>query len=254
MKNLIASSGTADGEADQSIPPGAAQVSLKNRPQMILFDAVGTLIHPRQAVAEVYERIGRLHGSKLRAPEIGLRFRHAFQEQDEIDRLVDWRTDEARERARWRAIVESVLYDVPEIEPCFRNLFNYFAQPEAWACAADVGTVLESLAREDYRVGIASNYDRRLHAVVAGLNDLKRVQQLFVSSEIGWRKPSTRFFEAVVAQTRLRPDQILHIGDHGAHDVAGANSAGSRAWLLAPDGPPSPDQVSSFAAILDRLQ
>src|SRR5207248_1444073 len=109
-------------------------MSLKSRPEMIVFDAVGTLIHPRPAVAEVYERIGRLHGSKLRAPAIGNLFRRAFHEQDEIDRRADWRTDEAREKARWRAIVESVLSDVPEIEPCFSDLFDHFARPQAWAC------------------------------------------------------------------------------------------------------------------------
>jgi len=228
-------------------------MSIKNPPEMIVFDAVGTLIHPRPAVADVYERIGRQHGSKLRAPEIGPRFRHAFHEQDEMDRGGDWRTDEVREKARWRAIVESVLSDVPEKEACFRELFDHFAQPEAWECGSDAASVLESLAREGYRLTIASNYDRRLRAVVAGLSDLKRAREIFVSSEIGWRKPSNRFFQALVAQTQLRPDQILHIGDNYVNDVAGASSAGLQAWLLSPDGPPSSDHVSSLAAIPGRL-
>jgi putative hydrolase of the HAD superfamily len=226
---------------------------LKNRPQMIIFDAVGTLIHPRPAVAEVYERIGRRHGSKLRVPEIGMRFRRAFQEQDEIDRRAGCRTDEAREKARWRAIVESVLRDVPEMEPCFRELFDHFAEPTAWECGSDAGPVLESLARQGYRLGIASNYDRRLRAVVAGLSDLKPVQEIFVSSEIGWRKPSIRFFQALVTQAQLLPDQILHIGDDYANDVAAASSAGLQAWLLSPAGPPSSGNVSSLKAILSRL-
>jgi putative hydrolase of the HAD superfamily len=221
---------------------------------MIVFDAVGTLIHPRPAVTEVYERIGRLHGSKLRAPEIGPRFRQAFREQDEIDRHADWRTDETREGGRWRAIVESVLWDVAEKELCFRMLFDHFARPEGWACGSHGAQVLESLARQGYRLAIASNYDRRLRAVVAGLSDLKPVQEIFVSSEIGWRKPSIRFFDALVRQTELRPEQILHIGDDYANDVAGAGSAGLQAWFLSPDSASSPGHVPSLAAILDRLR
>src|SRR5437764_1179964 len=116
-------------------------MSLKEPPQMIVFDAVGTLIHPRPAVADVYELIGRRHGSQLRAPEIGPRFRRAFYEQDEIDQRADWHTDEAREKARWRAIVESVLSDVPEMDACFHELFDHFAQAEAWECGPDAALV-----------------------------------------------------------------------------------------------------------------
>jgi putative hydrolase of the HAD superfamily len=228
-------------------------MSIQNKPQMIVFDAVGTLIHPRPAVALVYELIGRRHGSKLRAPEIGPRFRRAFHEQDEIDRRAEWRTDEAREKARWRAIVESVLDDVPEKEPCFGELFDHFSRPEAWTCASDVAAVLESLARQGYRLAIASNYDGRLRGVVGGLSDLNRLQELFVSSEIGWRKPSIRFFRAIVTQTRLRPDQMLHIGDDYANDVAAAQSAGLQAWLLSATGPQSAGGVSSLKAILSPL-
>jgi putative hydrolase of the HAD superfamily len=228
-------------------------MGLKNRPQMIIFDAVGTLIHPRPAVAEVYERIGRQYGSKLAAEVISPRFRRAFHEQDEIDRRADWRTDERREMARWRAIVESVLGDVPEMETCFRDLFNHFARPDTWACTSDVAAVLESLTAEGYRLAIASNYDRRLHGVVAGLSDLERIDEIFVSSEIGWRKPSVRFFQALVTRTRLWPEEILHIGDDYANDVAGARSAGLQAWLLSPNGSPSPACVSSLTAVLSRL-
>jgi putative hydrolase of the HAD superfamily len=228
-------------------------MSIKNRPQMFIFDAVGTLIHPRPAVAEVYERIGRLYGSKLRAPEIGPRFRRAFHEQDEIDRRADWCTDEAREKARWRAIVKSVLSDVPEMEPCFHDLFDHFAQPAAWTCAVDAALVLESLAREGYRLAIASNYDRRLRAVVAGLADLKPVREIYISSEMGWRKPSNRFFHALVTHTQVQSDRILYIGDDHANDVIGAKSAGLQAWLLSPDGHVSPGHVPSLTAILNRF-
>src|SRR5207253_8682159 len=110
-----------------------------------------------------------------------------------------------------------------------------------------------ALARKGYRLAIATNYDRRLRAVVAGLSDLKPLQEIFVSSEIGWRKPSPRFFQALVAQARLRPEQILHIGDNYANDVAGASSAGLQAWLLSPNAYPSSGHVASLKDVLGRL-
>jgi putative hydrolase of the HAD superfamily len=228
-------------------------MSIKTRPQIIIFDAVGTLIHPRPAVAEVYERIGQRYGSKRRASAIGELFHRAFHKQDQIDRDADWRTDESREKRRWRAVVESVLSDVCKKEPCFLDLFEHFARPEAWVCGDDVAAVLESLAREDYRLAIASNYDRRLRSVVAGLDDLKPVHEIFVSSEIGWRKPSVRFFHALVEQTGAQPDRILYVGDDYANDMLGAQAAGLQAWLYSPLDRGLPGQIASLTALVHRF-
>src|SRR5262249_54077600 len=128
----------------------------------IFFDAVGTLIFPDPSAAEVYATVGHRHGSRLPLDVIASRFRAAFRADEVFDRLNDLRTGGEREVRRWRRIVAAVLDDVKDGEAIFSELFEYFSRPSAWRCAPDAGPVLGELARRGYRLGLASNYDRRL--------------------------------------------------------------------------------------------
>src|SRR5437016_3584478 len=91
--------------------------------QAIVFDAVGTLLHPEPTPPLVYATIGQRHGSRLSAAEIAIRFKAAFRDEDEFDRRHGLRTDERREVERWRHIVSRVLDDVTDAEVCFQELF-----------------------------------------------------------------------------------------------------------------------------------
>src|SRR5262245_45436693 len=177
----------------------------------IFFDAVGTLIFPDPPAADVYAAVGRRHGSRLPLDVIEARFRDAFRAEEVFDRLNELRTDEEREVRRWRRIVATVLDHVADREAVFGELFEYFSRPSAWRCAPDAGPVLEELARRGYRLGLASNYDRRLRSVAAGLTELRPLEHLVISSEVGWRKPARGFFDAVVRQAGVTPAEVLFV-------------------------------------------
>src|SRR5207237_5282299 len=120
------------------------------------------------------------------------------------------------ERLRWQRIVSQVLDDVSNPEACFQELFDHFSRPGAWRANEDVVT-LESLAARGLVIAIASNYDRRLHAVVAGIPELRPVSHLIISSEVGWRKPASQFFAVVSPACQVVPEQ------HGLHGEEPAN-------------------------------
>ena len=200
----------------------------------VVFDAVGTLVYPQPAAAAVYAQVGRRHGSRHTIEQIGTRFAAAFQHEELSDRQESFRTSEARERLRWQRIVSQVLDDVSNPEACFQELFDHFSRPDAWRANEDVVT-LESLAARGLVIAIASNYDRRLHAVVAGMPALRPVSHLIISSEVGWRKPASQFFAAVSQRCQVPPGQIAFIGDDLVNDYQAAEAAGMRAVLLSND-------------------
>src|SRR5260370_14413937 len=185
------------------------------------FDAVGTLIHPDPAAAEVYWKIGRCHGSQYDLDQIVRRFRTAFQKEEDADRASGLRTSEDRERRRWQHIVADVLDDVHDPDACFAELYQHFSKPSGWRLDPAAPAIVEELNRRGYVVGMASNYDRRLRSVVAGL-PLGRLRHLVISSEVGWRKPAPEFFAALCAAAALPPKQILHVGDNPDNDYQGA--------------------------------
>jgi putative hydrolase of the HAD superfamily len=200
----------------------------------VVFDAVGTVIRPDPPAAVIYSEVAKRLGSRVASGEIPARFRRAFGQQEEIDRLVGLQTSEEREMQRWRQIVTQVLDDVADTEECFRELFDHFSDPSAWRCEAEIGPVLEELASRGYALGLASNYDRRLRRVVTGLPMLTRLERLIISSEVGWRKPAPEFFAAIAQTFGLPGSQILYVGDDLMNDYEGARSAGLHAVLYDP--------------------
>ena len=218
----------------------------------VVFDAVGTLIHPIPDVAQVYAEVGQQHGSRHTIEALRGRFRSAFQRQEAIDRADDWRTDEGRELRRWRDIVAEALDDVADPQACFDALYQHFAQPASWKPDVDAATLLAELQRRGLRLAMASNFDCRLHAVHEGLPELRLLDALIVSSEIGVRKPGRAFFEAIAARLELPTSQILYVGDDPANDYQGATAAGMPALLK---GPPTEaaKTIARLAEVLERI-
>jgi putative hydrolase of the HAD superfamily len=209
----------------------------------VVFDAVGTLIHPYPSAPLVYRKIGARFGSRLSREEIGRRFSIAYQEEEARDSCDGFRTSEAREIQRWQNIVAQVLDDVSDSSACFNQLFEYFSRPGAWRCVRQAAQVLEALAQQSMIVGVASNYDGRLRQVVAGLSALRLVEHLVISSEVGWRKPAPEFFGALVRTLGVPADQIMYVGDDLVNDYEGARSAGLQTILFDPHDRAAPSVV-----------
>lgn len=111
----------------------------------VIFDAVGTLIHPTPSVATVYADFAARHGAEIAPETIRARFPAAFRKQEANDRDADWVTSEVRERQRWQQIVTETLHEVPDSEACFRELYEHYAQPESWVVATNAEDVLEGV-------------------------------------------------------------------------------------------------------------
>jgi putative hydrolase of the HAD superfamily len=198
----------------------------------VFFDAVGTLMHPEPSVGVVYGQVGRSLGSRHDDLTLATRFHTAFRRQEDLDRARGWRTDEARELARWRAIVAEVLDDVRDPDECFRRLWDHFASPDAWRVEPGADAVLAQLAGRGYRLGMASNFDGRLRRLAAELPELRPLSRLVISSEVGWRKPSPAFYAAVERAAGVNPSEILVVGDDPINDDEGARAAGLAALLV----------------------
>ena len=232
-------------------------------PTWIVFDAVGTLIHPDPPVAVAYGQAARHHGSFLTADDIRPRFRRVWAASETHDlagaaspaATDPLATNEDRERQRWRWIVEQVIDDIADPDACFEELWQHFARPTSWSCFPDVAESLADLARAGFRLAIASNFDQRLPPICANLPALGPIQLCVVSSVVGYRKPSSHFFAALSRATNCPADRLLMVGDDFESDVAGALAAGLSARFLnrRSDSPAATDQIASLIELLDEF-
>jgi putative hydrolase of the HAD superfamily len=223
-------------------------------PAVVFFDAVGTLIHPKPSAPAMYAAVGRRFGSRLDETALTARFRAAFRRQEEADYAAGLHTSEEREIARWRAIVLEVLDDVPDPEACFQELYAHFARPDAWRCTAGTKEVLHALSARGHVLGLASNFDRRLHYLVEALPPLRSIRHLVISSEIGWRKPAANFYAEMCRQAGSPAQEILYVGDDFANDYEGARAAGLRAVLLAPRDRAAVPAEATLESLTDLLR
>jgi putative hydrolase of the HAD superfamily len=217
----------------------------------IAFDAVDTLIRPTPSVGSVYHDIGVRHGSRLPREQIVARFRQAFARTNEEGTLScncpdaneEWHTCESRERMRWKIIVETVLDDVSSQQACFEELFTHFGLSSSWICFPDVEPALMALRERGIRLAVSSNFDERLHPVMDGLPALGPIELRVISSLVGYRKPSRRFFERLLHEAGCDAAEVLFIGDNPQSDVAAAQAAGLSALLIDRAAPRSDNRV-----------
>ena len=232
------------------------------RIRWIAFDAVGTLIHPFPSVAAIYHRVAQRHGSRLTIEEIAPRFRQAFASVEQSAALPcavrrsseASHTCEERERLRWQVIVRTVLDDVSSADACFPELFSQFGQPSAWRCFPEVEETLGTLRRSGFRLAVSSNFDARLHPVMDGLPALRPIELRIVSSQVGHRKPSVRFYESLLAAAECSPAEMVIVGDDRQNDVEAAEAAGIAALQIdRSDRGGHNSALRSLAEIIERL-
>ena len=196
----------------------------------VAFDAVGTLLFPDPGAPAVYESAAR----RLGLPREGLldRLRASYLAEEEIDRAAGWVTSEAREIARWRAIVAASIPGSDE--RLFRELYEHFADPGSWRVAPDATATFDALLSCGYGIVLASNYDSRLDRVLDGKPELTPLRPALISAQVGVRKPGGAFFAKLATRLGVAPREVAYVGDDYGNDFVGASDAGMHAVFLDP--------------------
>jgi len=191
--------------------------------EAVTFDVGGTLIEPWPSVGHVYAEVATLHGIRDVTPELlDGRFRTAWRA----------RKDFLNTRVGWREVVDEVFAGLA-IEPpgvtFFSELYERFAQADAWRVFDDVLPALDLLRSRRIRLAVISNWDERLRILLGRLGLDRHFETIVISCEAGCSKPASAIFERAATEMQLEAETILHVGDNVEADVLGARSAGFHA-------------------------
>ena len=220
----------------------------------ITFDAAGTLMRPWPSVGSVYAAAARGRGYAVEDREVNERFYGVFSETQSAKSAF-----EGDERAFWRMIVGRTFegFCPKEIhDSLFEELWETFAEGKCWRLAEGAVDTLQVLGARGYRLAVLSNNDSRLRPILCELGLSGLFERLFISSEIGFEKPSTEIFQEVERVLGTTPKDMFHLGDSYSRDVQGALSAGWRTSLYSEKECKLPEAVSRierFRELLDLL-
>jgi len=132
----------------------------------VSFDAHGTLIAPRESIGVSYAAIATRHGIIADPAVLQQRFVAAFSHW-RAHWPVPYGADEADARRFWTAIItDSFGRDVPTA--CTRELFAFYARAEAWRVLPGAREALTLLRSRRLPSAVCSNFDARVHRVLAG--------------------------------------------------------------------------------------
>ncbi len=211
--------------------------------RVVFFDAADTLFHVQGSVAEIYLRHAVEFGFPQK-PDSSLAIKHAFgrafrEAPPPVFSVTDPTRLKQNERLWWFDIVHHVFYRVGMFErfdEFFDHVFGVFEDHRSWRLFPETASTLTRLKELDLELGIISNFDSRLFAVLRGLGIAEAFDTVTISSLAQAAKPAPRIFHLALEKHAVDPEEALHIGDSLRDDVEGSRKAGLHTVLLDRDG------------------
>lgn len=206
----------------------------------VLFDVGGTLLRPAPSVGRVYSETALRHGHEVDAAWLEDRFRHAWDRSVRRSRDRGYRCSEEILRDEWLQIVGDTFgRSVPPsgLDVLFEDLYLRFVSASAWRVVEGAVESLELLRCLGVRLGVLSNWDRRLPQTLAQVGLARFFDFIVASHDVGFEKPHPRIFEEAIRRCEGEaPSRILHVGDSWDADIIPAVSAGMRVlWITSAD-------------------
>jgi len=211
----------------------------------VFFDFGGTLFDYVPSNAEIWRNIARRLGVIINPddPRILEGLRHENKAYVHLMEANQYNNYTSLTQEDWghlnRIVLRKMNLDKKGSTAIAYKIFR--ATKRKYSIFPDCKETLQKLKELDYRIGIISNtipkraQNRRPQ--MAAQNVLDLFETVFLSSEIGVRKPEKRIFEIALQAMGIKNSQTaIHVGDCPYSDVKGARDAGLVPVLFDPLG------------------
>ncbi|MBV9916470.1 MAG: HAD-IA family hydrolase [Solirubrobacterales bacterium] len=228
---------------------------MSTRRNVLLLDALGTLVRLEPPVLHLRHQLARRFGLELSESEAAtalaaeIRYYRAH-----LDAGAD-RESLAALRHRCAEVLRGALPQPQALDRVGTEaLMQALLDSLRFSAFDDARGALEDARGRQQKLVVASNWDVSLHEVLARLNLANLVDGIVTSAEVGARKPAPAVFERALALAGADPEDALHVGDSVAEDVVGAQRAGIEPVLLSRDGRAAPQGVRTIATLAELAQ
>jgi putative hydrolase of the HAD superfamily len=225
----------------------------------LTFDVGNTLLRCDPPPAVIYAAALGRHGRPVTAAEVEPVFAAAWSElQARTPPGVDrYGAHPGGERMWWGALLRDVLARLDhgaDWRPLLDDLYAAFARPGVWRVFPEARPTLEAARRRGLRLGVISNWDRRLPEILDDLGLTGCFDTITVSAIEGVEKPDAAIFERTLARLGVAARQTVHIGDSPLEDYHGAEAAGMTALLVDRSGGFVGDGYRTVARLDEALE
>ncbi|CAK9803589.1 Rhythmically expressed gene 2 protein [Anthophora plagiata] len=214
------------------------------RPRLITFDVTGTLLMTK--LEEYYAEIGSQHGLSVDQRKLARSFKNSFHRLSLEHPIYGKHTGIGWENW-WRQIVYNVFKDQHScisdatLNKVANSLIRCYGTSMCWHKYPGTIELLEYLQKRGLILGVISNFDERLEAILEDTRIRFYFSFVLTSYDFGMEKPDTSIFHEALRLTKERhsidvaPQQAIHIGDSISNDYLGAKNSNWNAFLIRHD-------------------
>ncbi len=221
--------------------------------EAVFFDVGGTLLEVSPSVGHVYAAACRERGATVEP----IRLQRAFDEAwVALSQLVPAGADRYSHLSggeeEWWERVSSLAFDRCDVRqphrPPAAELRGVFARADAWRVFPETREILTALRAKGLPLGVISNWDSRLPALLGALDLDGFFDCVITSAGARCEKPHPGIFRQALEALGVAPEGSIHIGDRLEEDYSGARAAGLRALLVdrAPGRPGLREEVERW--------
>jgi FMN phosphatase YigB (HAD superfamily) len=225
----------------------------------VVLDIDGTLCSLTKGVGEIYAELLAAKGHLVEVPTLREAVASEWRSFEPLylNEAQGYQTTPAREREVWCEYVRGVLVRVGLSAASRDELVGYiysaFATKNHRRVAEGASEFLVKARHHGIRVVAATNNDERSKSVLRELGVLENLSGVLTAGELGWKKPSPRFYKTLEDRMGVEPSGLVHVGNSVAFDIDPALQAGWRAILFGSSPDPAVRSVSSFAGLEEMV-
>lgn len=204
--------------------------------EFYVFDLYGTLvdIHTDEKKAEVWEKLSLFYGyygAEYRAKELQCRYLQIINgmvegakdgERDSHEAFPEIQIEDVFQR-----LYQEKGIDTNRLLGIYTGQFFRILAIEYIRLYDGVKELLEVISRRGKKIYLLSNAQRIFAEYEMKLLGIHHYfDQIFISSDYGYKKPDSRFFEELFHINGFRKEKAVMIGNDGICDIEGAQKAG----------------------------
>lgn len=202
----------------------------------VLWDVKDTLLKVRLSVGEQYCREAERMGLSLNPAEVNSAFHQAYKRYS--IRYPNYGiTQGLNGHTWWTAVVKDTFHLCGILDPALlqtisHNLYHNFCNAQNWEVFDDSKKVLEACVSLGLKLGVVSNFDKRLETILKSCDLLSHFNFLITSEDASVAKPSPLIFEQALQKCGVSAAEVAHVGDHYIKDYLASRSVGIHGFLL----------------------
>lgn len=205
--------------------------------KIVFFDAGGTILDPHPSFAELFATVAAENGVPVEASTVrDVQERIAPHLVELLEEAgLDHGPTLSLEASRkfWTFTYRRFLEELDIADDRLADkLYARFSDPSSYRLYDDVVPTLHRLTDNGLRLGLISNFDGWLEAMLVEMEVGETFEVAVISGVEGVEKPDPAIYRLALERAEVHPHEAIHVGDSPVMDIAPSQQAGMTAVLL----------------------